>query len=188
MIRILGICGSPRKQGNSAYATRHALATLDTQPGVVTEYISLAGLNIAPCDGCFACRGGSCHHEDDMAAIYEALRRCEGLILASPVYLGLVTGPLQMVMDRTVVLRINGWQLSGKVGAGIACGGFRNGGQELTLVNMQTYFLQQNMLVIADGPRYSHSGATIVGRAEEDALGLQTVEQMALHLLAMVRR
>ena len=186
MAHILGICGSPRKNGNSAHALRHALSGVEQQ-GAESEYISLAGLEIRPCDGCFACRGGGCIHDDDMTPIYEALRRCDGLILASPVYMGMVTGQLKTMMDRTVPLRINGWQLSGKVGGGIACGGFRNGGQELTLVNMQTFFLQQNMLVIADGPRYSHSGATIVGRAEEDELGLRTVQQMALHMLETIR-
>jgi multimeric flavodoxin WrbA len=93
--------------------------------------------------------------------------------------MGLVTGQMKTMMDRTVMLRVgNGFQLSGKVGAGIACGGFRNGGQELTLQCMHTFFLQQDMYAIADGPRFSHSGATIVGRAEEDEIGLQTVKNL----------
>ena len=78
------------------------------------------------------------------------------------------------------------FELSGKVGAGIACGGFRNGGQELTLQNMQTYLLQQDIYAIADGPGYSHSGAAIVGRAAEDAVGLQTVENLARRMVQAV--
>ena len=78
--------------------------------------------------------------------------------------------------------------LSGRVGTGIACGGFRNGGQELTLQSMHTFFLQQDMYAIADGPGYSHSGAGIVGRAETDEVGLRTVENMARRVARAVRR
>jgi multimeric flavodoxin WrbA len=115
------------------------------------------------------------------------MRWCHGLLLGSPVYMGLVTGLLKNMMDRSVTLRVNGWQMSGKVGGGIACGGFRNGGQELTLVNMQTYFLQQDMLAVADGPRFSHSGAAIVGKAEDDSIGLKTVENLVDKMASTLR-
>ena len=187
-MKILGICGSPHPEGSTAHALRHALASIEAQ-GIETVYISLAGKDITPCDGCFACRTGECVHEDDMTPIYDALRGCDGLILASPVYMGLVSGQTKVMMDRTVVFRTGGrFELGGKVGAGIACGGFRNGGQELTLQCMHTFFLQQDMYAIADGPRYSHLGATIVGRAEEDEVGLRTVENLALRVAQAVKQ
>lgn len=96
---------------------------------------------------------------------------------------------MKVFMDRTVLFRAGGrFELSGRVGAGIACGGFRNGGQELTLQAMHTFFLQQDMYAVADGPRYSHSGAAIVGRASEDAVGLTTVENLALRVAQAVRQ
>ncbi|MFO7696573.1 MAG: flavodoxin family protein [Anaerolineae bacterium] len=183
---ILGICGSPHREGNTAYALRHALAIVE-QSGVSARYMALPDLGIGACDGCFACRTGRCVHRDDMELVYEALRACDGLILASPVYMGMVTGQMKTMMDRTVLFRTGGrFELSGKVGAGIACGGFRNGGQELTLQNMQTYFLQQDIYAIADGPGYSHSGAAIVGRAADDAIGLKTVENLARRMVQAV--
>jgi multimeric flavodoxin WrbA len=186
-VNVLGINGSPHPKGNTAYALRHALEIIERQ-GIETTYIALADKDITPCDGCFACRAGKCVHDDDMTPICEALLRCHGLILASPVYMGLVTGQMKVMMDRTVVFRAGGrFELSGKVGAGIACGGFRNGGQELTLQAMHTFFLQQDMYAIADGPRYSHSGAAIVGHAANDQVGLQTVENMALRIAHAVK-
>jgi multimeric flavodoxin WrbA len=183
---ILGICGSPHGSGNTAFALRHALATVE-QHGIGTQYMALTDLHIGSCDGCFACRSGRCVHNDDMERVYEALRICDGLILASPVYMGMVTGQMKVMFDRTVLFRAGGrFELSGKAGAGIACGGFRNGGQELTLQNMQTFFLQQDMYALADGPGYSHSGAAIVGRAADDALGLTTVENLARRMVAAV--
>jgi multimeric flavodoxin WrbA len=178
-MKVIGINGSPHEKGNTAYALRYALSLLE-EAGVETEYIALADKQIHHCKGCFSCRGGKCMHDDDMKSIVDAMRQCDCLLLASPVYMGLVTGQMKTMMDRTVILRVGGeFELSGKIGAGIACGGFRNGGQELTLQCMHTFFLQQDMYAIADGPRFSHSGATIVGKAEEDAMGLQTIRNLA---------
>lgn len=176
-MNILGINGSPHPQGNTAYALGYGLKKFETK-GAVTKRIDLGDLNILPCKGCFRCIGAACIHQDEMHLVEEAMVWCDGLILASPVYMGMVTGQMKMMMDRSVSLRVNSFQLSGKVGGGIACGGFRNGGQELTLQNMQTFFLQQDMLAVADGPRFSHSGATIVGKAAEDEIGLQTVDNL----------
>ncbi len=182
-MKILGINGSPDAQGSTAFALRQALEVCEAL-GAQTQSISLAGKQLHFCDGCFSCRSGSCIHDDDMTAIYEAMRWCDGLLLASPVYMGLVTGQMKVMMDRSVALRVHGpFQLSGKVGAGIACGGFRNGGQELTLQCMHTFFLQQDMLVVADGPRFSHSGAAVLGYAAEDELGLQTVKGVAARVV-----
>ena len=95
---------------------------------------------------------------------------------------------MKVMIDRSVALRVHGpFQLSGKVGGGIACGGFRNGGQELTLQCMHTYFLQQDMYAIADGPRFSHSGAAVVGLAQEDAIGLQTVRFLVERMVKALR-
>jgi len=186
-MHILGICGSPHPDGNTAYALRHALQVIERE-GIGTTYLSLADYEIRPCKGCFACREGTCVQEDDMTEIADAIYHCDGLILASPVYMGLVTGQLKVMMDRTVLFRTGGrFELSGKVGAGIACGGFRNGGQELTLQAMHTFFLQQDMYAVADGPGLSHSGAAIVGRAETDQVGLQTVENLARRVARAVR-
>ena len=186
-IRILGICGSPHSDGNTIYALKHALAVC-RKDGARTRLIELADKSIGQCNGCFACiRTGKCVLGDDMKGVVTSLRWCDGLLLASPVWLGMVSGRMKTMMDRSVVLR-RGWQMSGKVAGGIACGAFRNGGQELTLANMQTYFLQMDMQSVSDGRPYSHSGATIVGEASEDALGLETVANVASRVVSAARR
>lgn len=176
-MNLLAINGSPHTDGNTWFALDYALQR-GAAEGAQTRLLQLTGLNIHHCEGCFQCIGGDCVHQDDMLQVIEAMQWCDGLLLGSPVYMGMITGQLKTMMDRSVYLRVNDWQMSGKVGGGIACGGFRNGGQELTLVNMQTFFLQQDMAAVADGPRFSHSGATIVGRASEDSIGLKTVENL----------
>ncbi len=190
-MNVLGISGSPHPNGNTAYAVRFALDCLE-RDGFSVRFISLAGKDIRPCLGCFRCSAArQCQFDDDMGAIAEALRWCHGLILGSPVYLGLVSGQLKVMMDRCVLFRPSyeePMDLAGKIGGGIACGGFRNGGQETTLQNIHTFLLQQNMLVINDGSGFSHAGGTIAGEAKDDSLGLRTVENLARNMALMLRR
>ena len=48
---------------------------------------------------------------------------------------------------------------------------------------MQTFFLQQNMAAVSDGPPFSHCGAALHGKTSEDTLGLQTVENLPGRIL-----
>ena len=189
-MNVLGIAGSPNENGNTAYAVHYALGIL-AEAGFATRYISLADKTLDPCTGCWHCRDhGECIFVDDMGEIYDGMRWCDGLIIGSPVYMGMVSGQIKVMMDRSVALRANRdtpFAMAGKIGGGIACGGFRNGGQELTLQNIQTFLLQHNMRAISDGPGFSHSGAGIVGDAKQDGVGLQTVKNLALNLATMLK-
>jgi len=190
-MNILGISGSPNSDGNTAYAVKHALTVIGGD-GFSTRFISLAGKSILPCQGCWSCAADRvCVQDDDMNGIIEALRWCDGLIVGSPVYFGLVSGQLKTMMDRTVLFRPSydgPMDLAGKVGGGIACAGFRNGGQETALQNIHTWLLQQNMLVINDGAGFSHAGGTVAGESKADELGLRTVENLARNMAMALRR
>ncbi len=190
-MNILGISGSPNSDGSTAFSVQYALGILNDS-GFTTRYISLSGKNIASCLACWECaKGSKCIQKDDMDEIYDSLRWCDGLILGSPVYFGMVSGQLKTMMDRCVVFRPSydlPLELSGKTGCGIACGGFRNGGQETTLQNIHTFMLQQNMKVINDGASFSHAGGTIVGNAREDVLGLKTIANLAANMAGMLKK
>ena len=186
-MNILGISGSPRKDGNAAYVVQYALQCL-AKEGATTRYLSVAGKTIHPCIDCSKCgEARQCIFEDDIEEFINALRCCDGLISSSPVYFGSVSGQLKTLMDRSLPLRTGGaFELSGKLGAGIACAGFRNGGLELTLQCMHAFMLIHNMLVIGDGPGSGHLGATIVGQAQKDAVGLRTVRGLAHNMISMI--
>jgi multimeric flavodoxin WrbA len=190
-MKILGISGSLNENGNTSFAVRHALEILAGE-GAKCTFITLAGKDIHPCTGCWACQANrKCRFDDDMTGILDAMRECDGLILGSPVYFGMVSGTLKNMMDRSVPLRPSYEQeieLAGKIGAGIACAGFRNGGQETTLQNIQTYLLQQNMMVINDGAPYSHAGGATAGEAKDDELGLRTIANLAANMAAALKR
>lgn len=187
-MNVLGISSSPNENGNTAYAVQYALDAIKSDD-VDTRYISLAGKDIHPCTGCWKCTDtGKCIFDDYMAEVIDGMQWCDGLIIGSPVYFGLINGQLKVMMDRSVPIRAykGSFGMEGKVGGGIACGAFRNGGQELALQCMHGFMLQHNMMVVSDGQPYAHSGATIVGSAKDDELGLKTVTNLAKNIAAML--
>jgi multimeric flavodoxin WrbA len=72
-MKVLGICCSPRKGGNTETLVNEALKGAK-QEGAETELYSVSGKHIEPCDGCRACaRTGICHIEDDMQDVYKKM-------------------------------------------------------------------------------------------------------------------
>jgi multimeric flavodoxin WrbA len=68
-MRILGLSGSRRAEGNTACAVRHALSAAEGE-GAETVYLSVSGRHVSPCVGCWTCAGtGECVHKDDMGEI-----------------------------------------------------------------------------------------------------------------------
>jgi multimeric flavodoxin WrbA len=159
---ILGICGSPRN-ANTELLLDKALESAGDASGLKTEKIRLKGKNINYCSGCFKCLDladndyGCQLYRDEMDEIFHQLKQCQGLILATPVYFGGVTGQLKTFMDRTEpLLRYakGTWRytLRNKVGGAIAVGGNRNGGQESTLIAIHHFFFIHDMIVVGVGP------------------------------------
>lgn len=138
-MKVLGIVGSPRKEGNTEILTRHALAAI-AEEGIETELIPLAGLSIAGCTGCMACLNGEmCSINDDMWPIYEKMKAAEGVILSSPVYFGSATALVKGLMERAgYISQKNGKTLKGKVGGPLVVA--RRGGHNFTKAQMDYWF------------------------------------------------
>ena len=101
-MEIVAICGSPRKQGNTATLIE-ALLDGAREAGAETTRFDPAEMSIQDCtagDECLVSAEASCRIDDDMQQIYAALRRADVWVLATPVYHGHVTGTLKRVIDR----------------------------------------------------------------------------------------
>jgi len=175
-MKVLGICGSPREKSNAAYLLGVALAECE-KAGLGTEVIELAGKQIGDCTGCQKCP--PCVIKDDMQDIYQKLEQTDAIIIASPTYFAGPTGLLKTFMDRTLALRRKNFALKGKVGAVIAVGGSRNGGQENVCRDILNWMLIHDMTIVGDGAPTAHFGGIAVARNEGDAakdeVGLKTV-------------
>jgi multimeric flavodoxin WrbA len=103
-MKVLGIVGSPRKNGNTEILVREVLKTA-SHAGCETEMFLMSEKKIAPCDACGACfKEGACVVKDDMQELYAMMERAQAIVFASPVYFGSVSAQMKAAMDRTFAL------------------------------------------------------------------------------------
>ena len=105
-MQICVLFGGPHKHGNTAKLLAKVLDGAKSQ-GHSVELFHLVDMDIRPCKGCMACKkpkANGCVQKDDMGKIYEALRQCDLLILASPMYWWNLAGPLKDAVDRFFAL------------------------------------------------------------------------------------
>jgi len=97
---VLGISGSPRKEGNTAILVREVLKYIKGRK----KFVSLAGLNLNPCDSCDRCwkEDIECVIDDDIRWIIREMQKADVIILGSPCYWGMVSAQLKMLLDRCV--------------------------------------------------------------------------------------
>lgn len=158
-MKVLGICGSPRKQATD-HVLNEALKMLD-EKGFETEFYSLRAKNISPCRHCDYClKHKRCVVDDDMQDIYPLITEAKGIIMATPVYNGGLSAQLKAVMDRCRALGARDFDfLRYKVGMAIAVGGDRIGGQELAIQQIMTFFILTGAVPVSGGAYGANMGA-----------------------------
>jgi len=118
-MKVLGIVGSPRKDGNSAFLLKNLLEELNNS--FDTETIFLQDYEINPCKECYYCvENEKCSIDDGMQEIYPKLKETDVIVLSSPIFMGGITSRLRAFMERTWHLRKG--QLKGKLGTYILVG------------------------------------------------------------------
>ena len=100
--QILIVKGSPRKNGNTS-AMADAFAKGASESGNVVTEVVLKDKTIGDCIGCGVCQGngGICFQKDDMTEIYDAMKKADVTVLASPVYFYTWTSLMKRMIDRT---------------------------------------------------------------------------------------
>ncbi len=102
MMNILVLNGSPRPGGNTA-ALVAAFRKGAEEAGHRVSTYDVARKTIHGCVACEYCHikgGGQCFQEDDMAPIAEAIKVCDMLVLASPIYYFSLSAQLQAAIQR----------------------------------------------------------------------------------------
>lgn len=104
-MRVLGLQGSPRLDGNTAFLLDLILEEARRQ-GAVTHGIEVEKRHIEPCREYIVCeKRGFCPIKDDMKSdIYARLREADVVIPASPVFFYNVTAQLKALIDRSQTL------------------------------------------------------------------------------------
>jgi multimeric flavodoxin WrbA len=194
-ISILGISGSPRLKATD-YAVKYALEYARDTFAAETESFSVHHRKIGyctHCDGCVRKRAG-CVVNDDLQELYPLMVRADAWVLGTPVYQGQMSAQLKAVLDRCRALVATDFHaLRDKVGAGIAVGGDRAGGQEPTLQSIADFYLINQMIPVGGGAFGSNIGAAIWSRdkgvegVEADEYGLASIRRVVDRLVAVAR-
>jgi multimeric flavodoxin WrbA/protein-tyrosine-phosphatase len=101
---ILGIQGSPRKQGNSSTLLSAFLVEAQ-QLGSETVTLDVASKKIHPCIGCGNCeREGFCALQDDMQEVYPLFWKADLIVVATPIFFYHVPAHLKALIDRCQTL------------------------------------------------------------------------------------
>jgi multimeric flavodoxin WrbA len=101
-MKVLGVVGSPRKEGNTDILVDEALRGA-REAGRETEKIFLNDLRITPCQSTcteYCEKTGDCKIKDDMSPIYNTLYDSDPIILGTPVYWYGPSAQLKAFIDR----------------------------------------------------------------------------------------
>lgn len=211
-LSIIGISGSPVKQGNVDFLLQ---AMLDSagEKGVSKEIVSLADSRVEECRHCNFCLkkqtpGRYCAIKDDAQGLFEKIERADILVLSSPVYFMRTSARMAALIDRLRVFifgNVAAGRLKNKIGVSAAVAWCRHGGLETTHLSHLYAFLTLEMI-----PASAHRSASLLGASavsgteggagsgrdarravEGDAAGLQSaaaIMKRALELAAIVRK
>lgn len=186
MVKILGLCGSPRK-GATQTVVQHALAIAAQKAGVETEFMTLSGKKVAPCNGCGACRKNKswCVFQDDMQEMLERFLAADAYLIGSPVYVHGITPQLMAFFSRMrPVHHVYPDILRLKMGAALAVGGTRNGGEEFAVNTILQLMMTRGINIVSNeiggyigGKVWTQDKAPFTPAADE--IGMETVEKLA---------
>jgi multimeric flavodoxin WrbA len=166
-VKIVGLVGSLRKGKSTYKAMQLALDSAKTvSPAIATDLIELSGLNLDPY---IAVGSKSSDRTDDFPAVREKLVAPDvfGVMMCSPVYMGIVSSPLKELFERMLAFRQGGFPLRNKVGGAIAVGAGRNTGVEMILQQLIMFMITQRMVVVGDGPPGDHWGGTMQSQGDD---------------------
>lgn len=99
-MKVIALNGSRRKR--YTHNLIHDTAEVLYHYGIDVEIINLFDYNIRECIGCEKCiLSNQCVLQDDADLLMQKLVECDGIILASPVYMQAISGKFKTFIDRT---------------------------------------------------------------------------------------
>ena len=193
-VKILGISGSPIKDGNCDKIVRVALEAAAEEKDVQTEFITLAKKKIAYCEHCQYCikNRSKCKIKDDAQPILDSITAADGIIFGAPIWIHTVAPPFLNLMSRTRYVRFFTGEWRNRV-AGFLTVGWFGTGYEKTLWTMEDVVAGPNMIPVAWGNAISSSVA-LGQRADfmergvlDDVKGVQRAKQVGLRVVEVTK-
>lgn len=196
MAKILAVCGSPRNQATE-YVLKKALEHLEGREGIETEFITVRGKKIAPCNGCGYCKKNKtwCCIQDDCQELLEKFMAADAYLIGSPVYCYSSTPQIAAFFSRMRPLfHVYPELMRDKLGSALAVGGTRNGGEEMAVNNLLAMMMARGINIVCNEV-YGYAGGFVWSQdkgpdgVEMDQTGMNGVLKLADKLadMALIR-
>ncbi|MHC4193085.1 MAG: flavodoxin family protein [Planctomycetota bacterium] len=186
-IKILGVSCSPREGKTTATAIRAALEAAErVDSRIKAELLDLGGLQISGWPA-GAKPTNPQQAKDDFDLLLPKLKDPDvaGWIIGSPVYFRSMSALCKAFLERCAVLRKPKLLLADKPVGVLAVGGFRNGGQELVIEQIQAALLCHEVMIVGGKPG-AHQGATLWNFANDnitkDEFGMDTAKKVGIRV------
>ncbi len=110
-MKVLGIAGSPRRDGNTDLLLAEVLRGAASK-GAEVKTVVLSSLRFEPCTHCDGClETGTCIIDDDMRDVYPELEAADRIVLASPIQFMGLTAHMKAMIDRCQCLWVRKYLL-----------------------------------------------------------------------------
>lgn len=189
IIRVLGINGSPRAEGNTSIMIRRVFSVLEKE-GIECEFIQLGGESVSGCKACLWCKrsqSGKCITEtDSINECITAMRNADGIIIGSPTYFSNVTTETKALIDRAgYVTRACGGLLKRKVGAAVVP--VRRSGAGITFAAINNFFLI-NEMIIPGSNYWNMAQGREMGDVLNDEEGMNTMDVLGSNMAFLLKK
>ncbi len=188
-MKVLGINGSSRKDGNTAIMIKSVFDELEKE-GIETELLQLSGKTIHGCKACRKCfekKDKRCAFDrDDFNECLAKMIEADGIILGSPTYFTDVTAEMKGLIDRAgFVSFANKRFFRRKTGAAVVA--VRRAGSIHVFDTINHFFFITEMMV--PGSSYWNMGFGMdKGDVEKDEEGLRTMRVLGENMAWMMKR
>lgn len=126
-MKILGICGSPRKESQSG--TYKLVETVLQNTGLDYELVSLRKKSISGCIACLGCvQDNVCKVQDDLTPLREKIVEADAYVIGAPNYYSTLNATTHALLERFFQFRHQtGNLLWGKLAVTVGVGGTAGG-------------------------------------------------------------
>lgn len=181
-MKVLLINGSPKKNGNTAFALNQ-MADVFAAEGIDTEIIHVGHKDIRSCIDCRVCKNTKkCAFNDIVNEVSVKFEEADGLVVGSPVYYASANATLVAFLTR--LFHSTYFDKRMKVGASVAVA--RRGGCSSTFDELNKFFTISGMPVAS-----SHYWNSIHGGAPEEAAqdreGIATMRNLAHNMAFLMK-
>lgn len=188
-MKVVGINGSPRKNGNTSSMIKAVFNELKKE-GIETEMINIALKPLKGCKGCLKCAKNlnqRCVFNDDIVnECIAKMAAADGIILGSPTYFTDVTAEMKAFIDRVgMVSIVNGDLFRHKVGGAVVA--VRRGGATHAFDTMN-HFLHYMQMFLVGASYWNMAFGMGPGEVNEDREGMENMRTLGENMALLIKK